>query len=114
MNEIMNSFLIPLVLTVIIEMAVAYLMGIRGRRNCFLILLVNIMTNVTINWLHGILFKWFDNSGTVIIYTAGEMIVVLAEYCLYRKDLNTDTSIWKYALLANTASVLGGIIWKSL
>ncbi len=114
MSKIMNSYLIPLFLTVIIEMAVAYLMGIRGRRNCFLILLVNIMTNVTINWLHGILFKWLGNSGTLLIYTAGELTVVLTEYCLYRKDLKADTAVWKYALLANTASVLGGIIWKSL
>ena len=114
MSKIMNFFLAPLFLTVAIEMAVAYLMGIRGRKNYLLILLANIMTNVTINWLHLILFKWLANSGTLLIYTAGELTVVLTEYCLYRKDLRTDTDIWKYALLANTASVLGGIIWKSL
>ena len=114
MSEAVSTYLIPLVLTVVIELAVAFLMGIRGKRNCLLILLVNIMTNGSINWLHGILFKWFGNSGTLFIYTAGEMIVVLTEYWLYRNDLNTDRNVFVYALLANTASVLGGIIWKSL
>ena len=112
MKGLLNTFGKPLLITVLIETVTGFIFGVRKQKEYLLIVLANIMTNVTVNYINLLLFKIIDNSGRVILYTVLEILVVLTEFIIYRRDLKSVKHPFLYSLAANTASFAGGIIWK--
>ncbi|MCR5449031.1 MAG: hypothetical protein K6F23_06495 [Solobacterium sp.] len=111
-TEIM-IFLYPLVLTLIIELAAAYMLGVRSRRSFLIIFLANCLTNplltISISLLpaQALMRK-------LIIYGIFEPVVILSEFLIYRYDLEEDIKPFRLSLILNLASVLGGLLWLSI
>lgn len=76
MDLILPLFGISLGLTLAIELAVALGLGLRGRDNLTLVVLVNILTNPAAVWLH-----WALGIPQIPI----EIVVVLVECYVYRQ-----------------------------
>lgn len=113
MSDFIRQFVPALVLTIVIETAVAYVMGVRKSRDYLLIILANIMTNVSLNYLHLVLFKFWGTSATLLMYMAGELMVVCVEYMIYKRHLESPVDPLKLAAVSNVISFTGGLLWKS-
>lgn len=107
------SFLYPLVLTLIIELSAAYVVGVRHKHTYLIIFLVNCLTNPLLTICISLL-----PAGTFIrsllIYGVFEPVVILSEFLIYRYDLKEDISPFRLSLFLNLASVIGGILWQNI
>ena len=106
-------FLIPLFLTIVLEEAGAWMLGLRGRQ-LLIVMLVNMITNPALH-LIGILLSRFLSGDTVmgIVYFVLEPIVVLAEGKLYSLERNLPHP-YRISLILNVISLTGGILWNLL
>ncbi len=75
--HIVLYFLRPLLLTIIIELLVAVLMSIRKKQDLILIVIINIITNLPANYLHLVLFKLMGENGTLLVYVAGGLLIIV-------------------------------------
>ena len=113
MNDLLY-YLAPLAATILIEEAAAWIMNVRQREDQLLILLVNIVTNLTLNMVYSLLYVKLKDTATWLAYLIGEPAVVAVEYWYFRKYLKTDTDCLKLAVVLNVASALTGVIWNIL
>lgn len=100
---VFNAFLVPLLLTIIIETLVAILLG--NRRMGFLtaFVCVNIMTNPLLNYVIMVL-KYFK-AYNILILVIMEIIVVICEWkALSYAFRKRDKSLLKLSILSNAAS----------
>ena len=106
------GFLTRVVLTLLIEFAIAWIWGYRSRRQMKVLLGVNLVTQVVLNLL---LSMWviFDGMFMAIFYlAAGEVIVLIIESIFYLRRLpegdqglrSSKSWAWWYTLVANAAS----------
>lgn len=107
----MLNYFIALVLTEIIELAVAFIMGFQDKFSLLAVVVINLITH---SILHLILYagSFYSlmpiNYGTITIL---EIIVVLAEWGLLVYALDGDRKkLFYLALAMNTASYLTGIL----
>ena len=111
MDEVMYV-LRPLCLTILLECSAAWLIGIRSRRDQFLILLVNALTNPLLVLFSMILMYNIGNTyGRILTYAVLEPIVVCTDYLLYRAYLSPGHRVFLLSLILNLISVLGGLLW---
>ncbi|MBR2990387.1 MAG: hypothetical protein IKF51_02870 [Solobacterium sp.] len=114
MTEVMYV-LKPLILTIVLECASAWLLGLRNRRDQFLIILVNALTNPLLVLFSMILMYNIGNTyGRVLTFAVLEPVVVYAEYRLYRAYLSPGRRVFLLSLTLNLISVLGGLLWSYL
>ena len=73
---------LALVLTIIIESAVAWLFGLRSRRELLTIVLINVITNPLLNYLIAVNNSFSLISQTNILIWCLEVIVVFTEWRL--------------------------------
>ena len=107
-------FLRPLVLTVLFELAGAYLCGIRRRRCLGVVVLVNVITNPLLQIVSGLLSRIL--SGGVlkaVMYLVLEPLIVLAEGWVYHRTITHDHP-YRLSLILNVISIAGGFLWKTL
>ncbi len=105
----------PLILTVVIETAAALIMGIRKKKDLFLIFLANCITNPLLVMLSLLLmYNIGIGPGLFLTYLFLEPAVVYAEYRLFRKYLAARQDPFRLALVLNLFSVFGGVIWQKL
>ncbi|MCD8066888.1 MAG: hypothetical protein LUE15_06955 [Oscillospiraceae bacterium] len=115
------SFLLRCAVTIAVELAVALLFGLRGRRLLELIAVVNVITQVLLNILLSRYIHMNGCSGTAafifgVFYLALEIIVFLIEGAVYcrlaprrsEREL-TRGRLWLYAFTANAVSYLLGV-----
>lgn len=76
MDWLLTLFGVSLGLTLVIELIVALLFGLRRRDDLILVVLVNILTNPAAVWLH-----WAAGIPQIPI----EVVVVLVEFYVYRQ-----------------------------
>ena len=107
------SFLYPLTLTLIIELAAAYMLGIRSRHSFLIIFLANCFTNPLLTISISLLTAK-ALMRKLIIYGVFEPVVILSEFLIYRYDLEEDIPPLRLSLILNLASVLGGLLWLSI
>ena len=110
--HIVLYFLRPLLLTILFELLVAKFMSIRKKQDLILIIIANIMTNLPANYLHMVLFKFMGENGTLLVYVAGELLIIVTEYLLYRKHLSAEAKALPLAVSANIISFTGGLLCK--
>lgn len=110
------GFLIRVVLTLAMELAVARIFGLTEPGQKKLILRVNLLTQVGLNLL---LWMWYYFDGplaAMLRLALAEILVLVAESIAYLRWLPTDRSRWRtvgYTILANLASVMVGFLLLS-
>lgn len=115
MKDDLMVFLKPLFLTLLFECTAAYLYGIKKKKDLFLIVLVNIVTNPLL-----VLFSLFlmyhlsIGKAYLITYLILEPIVVYAEYRFFSSFLESEKDPFRLSVLLNVVSVLGGIVCQLL
>lgn len=114
MTNLIYRLALALILTIIIELAVALAAGIRGRKNMECIALVNVITNPLFNYL---LICYFFITRTAIrneFILIAEMLIVIAEYHLLKNALRqTRSKVFILSLLMNCSSYMAGLIITS-
>ena len=113
---LLSNILAPLVLTLVVEMIGAAVLGVRGKKNYLLIFLINVATNLSLNLLliqlkaNGVL-----NTGLPLIYLVLEPLVVVIEGLVYKNYLEDGRNPFLLSLILNLMSiVIGGLLWKSV
>ena len=110
------GFLIRVLLTLAIELAVARIFGLTEPGQKRLILRVNLLTQVGLNLLLW-LWYYFDGPLAAMLRLAlAEILVLIAESIAYLRWLRTDRSRWRtvgYTILANLTSVVVGFLLLS-
>lgn len=112
-----GGLLIRIVLTVLIEIGVAFLFGYRGKRELKLIIITNVITQVLLNIFIAAGDYSLGGFGAVLAYIAGEIVVFIVEAAVYSANLPrvTETKARNgravgYAFFANLASFIGGMV----
>lgn len=110
------SLLARLVLTLCVELGVALLFGLRGRRLLLAVAGVNVATQIFLNaalsWV-GYRMGGRDLMGAYLLLEAGIFAAEGLVYCLLFPRLGgeeTKKRVWPYALTANLCSFLGGFL----
>ena len=110
MLTLANSLLLPLLLTILIEVIVAILLGYKKRDEILLVILANIITNPALNYLLILnnYLRVFKYSALVILL---EILVVLIEWqILYFALKKPRSKLFILSLAMNTASFLLGLL----
>ena len=97
-----------LVLTILIECAVAWLLGVRTKRDQTTVVLVNLLTNPLVVSLGAATSLWLGFKAVRPVTLALEVLVVVVEGAVYRKTLTTDRNPYAVSLICNLASFLIG------
>lgn len=111
-GKLIGGFLLRAALTLIIELAVAFLFGYRSREFIKTVLFVNLVTQVGLNAL---LSLWYFADGpldALLRLALAEVVVLVTESILYARKLRSENRgagrAVLYALAANLASVIIG------
>lgn len=111
-GKLIGGFLLRAALTLIIELAVAFLFGYRSREFIKTVLVVNLVTQVGLNAL---LSLWYFADGpldALLRLALAEVVVLVTESILYARKLRSENRgagrAVLYALAANLASVIIG------
>ncbi len=100
-----------LILTVIIEVLVALLLGVRNKKDLLNVMLVNIITNPIVVSLPHLLLIYFGYSIYRVSFYVLEVVTVLFEGLIYKKVLNyKKINPFLLSLLLNGSSYLIGEI----
>jgi hypothetical protein len=106
----LSSYLLTLVLSIVIECAIAYVLGYKKRKYLLTIVFINLITQPMLNYLLLILSYTHININLLLVLIL-EIIVALAEWGLlvhvFRKDKH---KFFVLSLITNLASFLIGII----
>ena len=106
------SFLLPLLLTEVIEIGIGCIIGIRKKWDVLLIFLVNIITNLSLNLLLFILrSKGFIDEGYLLIYLVLEPLIILVEWLFYRWFMECEKNKLMISIVLNLCSIIGGLLW---
>jgi hypothetical protein len=107
----LGSYLLTLLLTLLIELSVAYIFGYREKRKLIIFLLVNIVTHPLLSyflWINSTLLIIPINYFSIIIL---EIAVVLVESLLLHFGLKDRClKMFKVSLLMNAASFVLGLL----
>ncbi len=116
-REMMNadlSFLVPLGATVLLEVLTGFLLGLRGKKELLLVVLVNVLTNPLLHLLAGGVYvlagrEWMR----IAIYAVLEPLVILAEGWIYQFGLKVSHP-YCMSFIMNLVSITGGVVWTLL
>lgn len=105
-NQIINnSVLIALIITILVELIVLYLLGIR-RKDIFIALIgINLLTNPTMNFILELTPMQYDT----VILIGLEILVVIIEGFLYYLLLRKIQQAFVISLVCNAASLVIGL-----
>ena len=114
-NEVL-SFLARVVITVLVELGIAFLFGFRERKQILFLIAVNCVTQVLLNALLNIVNYFSGQLAFLLLYVALEIVVFIAEAVLYCTLMRKFSERPKktivctlYALVANAASFGAGL-----
>ena len=107
------GLLCRIVLTILIELLIAFLFRMRGKRVILTILIVNIITQVALNVALNLIYFFEGVLMYLLCYFFLEILVVVVEAIAYSLLLRKQgVPIWKsllYAVVANAATAVAGI-----
>ena len=115
MKTLLFAFLLPLLITEVIEIATGCIIGIRGKRDVTLIFLVNIITNLSLNLLLvSLRAKGVIQGGYLLTYGVLEPLVIAIEWFFYRAFMESEGNKLKISIILNLCSIIGGLIWAGV
>lgn len=100
--------LTALVLTVLIEAALAFLLGVRTRYGQGIVLLVNVITNPLLNAVLTVVSFYISPAAYYWFLVPLEIIIVLAEGYIFQRFLQLKMNRYLFSLLLNAGSYLIG------
>ena len=105
------SLIISLVLTIIIELSIMLIIGIRGKDNIKVIICANICTNPVVVYIANIVSMLNNANLYITIVLILEVLVVIVEFIIYKKYLKFDKiSPFVISLLCNAISFGTGLV----
>lgn len=111
---LLQMFGVSLLMTLLVEGLVAFVWGLRGRKQFLLVLLVNVLTNpmaVLLYWLYQVYFAQHSLLLQILI----ELAVVIVEACIYKSFAEDERfQIRRPVLLAIVANALSWGIGRFL
>lgn len=115
--DLIRMFGISLALTMVTELAIAFLFGLRTRENVLLVLLVNVLTNpsaVLCNRLCRLYLPYYNRVPVQLVIEAAVIIVEAFVYCRFARDEQRRIkSPVLLALTANGCSWLLGVLIRA-
>lgn len=103
-------YLVPLILTIIIEAGVVYLLGFRNKNLILGTVIINILTNPTLNYLVSYTVDILLKYGIPYILLL-EAVIVIIEYLMLRQAFkNMREPFFKLSLVMNGTSFLIGVL----
>ena len=110
----MQGMAVSLAMTLVFEMAYALMWGVRGKRDLWLAVLVNVLTNpIVVFVLYSVRIRRLPvNYGWVMLLM--ESFAVVTEALLYRKFAVMITRPWLFSLSANAVSYAAGELINNL
>ncbi|WP_028044278.1 hypothetical protein [Candidatus Stoquefichus massiliensis] len=111
-NEAMLGLAIRMLLTIIIEVIVALMMKINKRRELFIIVGANILTQIILNILLEIFGIYALGYYGAFFYILFETLIIIIEMNIYKKTFHLDQeiSIKAYVIVVNILSFIIGFI----
>ena len=110
-----ESLIVSLVLTIIIELSICLILGIRKKSDIYVVLLVNICTNPIVVYIANCLKLLNNDLLYNIIIVILEIMVVIVEFELYKRYLRIyKKSPFILSLVNNTLSFGIGIIINNI
>jgi len=79
--------LIPLILTLLIELTISFFIGVRNKSDFINIFIINCITNPIINYLLIVVMFFIKNNTFYIFLIVFELLVVYFEYLYYKRKL---------------------------
>ena len=104
------SLVVSFLITVAVELAVGWLLGLRDRRSLVIIFLVNVVTNPVVVFLLNVEYLYGLPVGRIPLTLFLEVSAVIVEALLYRISLKTERNPFLIALILNFASYGAGIL----
>ena len=104
------SLVLSFLVTVVMELAAALLLGLRDRRSLLVVFLVNVVTNPVVVFLLNVDFLYGLPVGRVPLTAFLEVSAVVVEALLYRLALKGERNPFFLALILNFASYGAGIL----
>lgn len=106
----LDSILFCLTITLVIELTLALVLGIRGK-DLLRVTLINVLTNVPLNIIVTLLYRVLDNNLVFyLIVPIFEIGIILIEGAYYKKLNNSIIGPYKLSLLLNGFSYSFSII----
>lgn len=106
---ILESLMRSLLLTLAVELGIAWLIGVRKRKDLALVALVNVLTNPPLVLILDLVYVFDRDHLHWYLIAALELAAVCIEALLYRNRLEFKRiSPWQISLLLNGISYFGG------
>ena len=100
-----------LVLTIAIEVSLAWLIGLRSKTELLTVVLINVVTNPLLNYLNVVNDHFHLVSQAVVLMLCLEVVVVLAEWKLLVYVLRQSArKMFVLSVMMNAASCLAGLL----
>lgn len=108
-----ESLVISLTLTIIIELAVSRLLKVRSKKDTILVILVNICTNPVVVFISNLALLLNNKIVHLSILMILELLAFWVEGLLYKKYLeNKAIKPYKLSLYANLTSFSFGVVFN--
>ena len=110
-----GNLIISLILTIIIELGISLILGIRKKCDIYVVILVNICTNPIVVYIANCLKLLNNNMVYNIVIVILEIMVVIVEFELYKRYLKTyKKSPLALSIINNTLSFGIGLIINNI
>lgn len=110
MIKVPGLFILALILTILIEVGIAWLFGLRKKKELITVVLINVITNPLLNYLILVnaYFHLIDQSQILLLILEG--LVVLVEWRILVWALSQGVKkMFLLSLVMNASSFLGGL-----
>ena len=108
-GSLWGTMALCLALTILIECALALLLGVRSRHGLMIVLMVNVMTNPLVVSLNCFLTQKYGMAGYYGSLVVLEAAAFLAEAMIYRRDPPCSRNPFLLSALLNGCSFLAGV-----
>lgn len=113
LNNVWQQFLLALALTIIIEISLSQILGVRNKKDIINIILVNLITNPIVNVTIFILNILYGLKYFYVGLIITELITVLFEGYVYKKCLSyKKINCYLLSIILNATSFMLGFLIK--
>ena len=110
-----ESLIISLILTIIIEVPIAILLGVRNKNDIKIAIWANVLTNPAVVFISNCSMLIVNQFWYSIIVAILEILAVIVEFWVYNNFLvKYKNSPFKLSLICNAISFLAGIVINKL
>lgn len=108
---VVKMFLVPYIITIIVEIIAAIIWGIRRKRELLAVLLINTVTNPLVTLIRWIAAQHLRfQSERDLVLAAAEIAVLLGEWLLFRKFVKSTKHPFLMSLVLNAVSFGAGLL----